>query len=137
MTTFADRLAALDAAALTPLVRQALRNESAEVTSFQYAALSSGFAGMTVGGHGTFRFRGVAGGASWSLILEVLGRTAGAGSDAPRDWNYWKREVLVYQSGLLAGLPQGLSAPRCFGVSAQADDEYWIWLEDLGAPADS
>ena len=133
--TFADRLASVDAAALTPLVRQHLRDNTASVTTFAYTTLSGGFAGVTVGGHGAFRFSGMAGGASWSLILKVLGRTTGTGSDDPGDWNYWKREILAYQSGILADLPGGIAAPRCFGLTGYPGDEYWIWLEDIGAPS--
>lgn len=133
MTSFGERLAALDAAALTPLVRQALRNDSAVVTRFEVKALSGGFAGVTVGGHGTYRVVGTAGDVPWALILKVLGRVSGTGSDDPREWNYWKREILAYQSGLLDELPDGVAAPRCFGVTSYPDDEYWIWLQDIGA----
>jgi hypothetical protein len=43
--------------------------------------------------------------------------------------NYWKREALVYRSGLLDQLPPGLSAPRCFGIVEQPGLEVWLWLE--------
>jgi hypothetical protein len=132
LVTFAERLAAVDAAALTPFVREALRDDTLTVTSITYAAMSGGFASGTVGGRGTFRFSGAAGEASWSLILKVLGRVNGTGSDNPHEWNYWKREILAYQSGLLDDLPGGVRAPRCFGVVEHPDAEYWIWLEDAG-----
>jgi hypothetical protein len=57
---------------------------------------------------------------------------------------YWKREVLAYQSGLLGDLPGGLVAPRCFGVldvpvvigtGGQPGEGVWMWLEDVaGTP---
>jgi hypothetical protein len=43
---------------------------------------------------------------------------------------YWKRELLVYQSGMTAALPAGLRAPRCFGVS-EHEQGAWIWLENV------
>ena len=133
MATFRERLEAVDAAALTPLARQALGDEAAVVTHFTITPLAGGFAGVTVGGHGTFRVSGMAGSRPWSLILKVLGRTSGTGSNDPREWNYWKREILAYQSGLLDDLPPGIAAARCFGVVSHPRDEYWIWLEDAGA----
>jgi hypothetical protein len=48
----------------------------------------------------------------------------------PEHWNYWQREALAYQSGALAALPAGLTAPTCFGVMAR-DNTIWIWLECL------
>ncbi|MEZ4572357.1 MAG: hypothetical protein R2849_18980 [Thermomicrobiales bacterium] len=44
---------------------------------------------------------------------------------------YWKREVLVYSSGILDHLPDGLRAPDCYGVE-DSDTVARIWLEDLG-----
>jgi hypothetical protein len=34
----------------------------------------------------------------------------------PGGYVYWKREVLAYSSGLLESLPDGMRAPRCYGV---------------------
>jgi hypothetical protein len=130
LATFGERLAAVDATTLTPLVRRALQDDSVAVTDIAFAPLAGGFARSTVGGRGTFRFSGTAGSKPWSLILKVLGRKNGTGSDDPREWNYWKREILAYQSGLLTDLPEGIAAPRCFAVTERPDDEYWIWLED-------
>ena len=132
---FANRLAAVDAATLAPLVRQALNDDGASVMEFSVKPLSGGFAGETVGGHGTYRFSGTARSAHgtilWSMVLKVLGRVRGTGSTDLREWNYWKREILAYQSGLLDDLPGGIVAPRCFGVVENDGEEYWIWLEDV------
>ena len=65
---------------------------------------------------------------SWSLVLKVL-RSTGEAAD-PTHPNYWKREVLAYQSGLLAALPSGVTAPRYFGVT-EYDDGVWLWLEEI------
>jgi hypothetical protein len=81
-----------------------------------------------VAGSGVDRDRVV----SWSLILKVVhasGDPFGGASD-PAHANYWKREVLIYQSQLLEDLP-GIRAPRCFGVDVHDGDAAWIWLEDV------
>ena len=77
----------------------------------------------------------------WSAILKISrspvgGMTprgvapAGWGED-PRHWNYWKREALAYQSGILADLPGGVAAPRCYGVEDRPDGTIWLWLEEI------
>lgn len=132
---FEIRLSAVGQTTLTPLVRQALDNETIEVIDWSYQLIQGGFADQTVGGHGTYRFAGQAQAGeqrlTWSLILKVLGKSHNTGSDDPADWNYWKREILAYQSGLLDNLPGGLSAPRCFGVIEYPNQEFWIWLEEI------
>ena len=49
----------------------------------------------------------------------------------PTYWNYHRREILAYQTGLLSDFPGGLSAPRCLGISEYAEDLCWLWLEDV------
>jgi hypothetical protein len=49
----------------------------------------------------------------------------------PSAWNYWKREILAYQSGLLADLTGNLIAPRCYGVAEHPNGKWRIWLEDI------
>jgi len=43
--------------------------------------------------------------------------------------NYWKREWLAFDSGLLADLPPGVAAPRSLATTQPRDDECWIWME--------
>jgi hypothetical protein len=136
---FRDRLKAVDAALLTPLVRQVLADDCAEVLDWNYAPLDGGMAQARGGSYGVYRFRGRAcchdKVQTWSLVLKATaaavlaaGPIASAGES---DAYYWKREVLVYQSGLLADLPEGLVAVRCFSIVEYPDQEFWIWLEDV------
>ena len=80
-----------------------------------------------------FRIRGMAriGVAErpWSLVLKVLGPAAGP--DDPTHIDYWKRELLLYSSGLLDDLPAGLRAPRCYGCDEPMDGVGWLWLEHV------
>jgi hypothetical protein len=65
----------------------------------------------------------------WSLIRKMVhppGESA-----HPSDWNYWRREVDVYESGWLAGLPAGVAAPRCFCVEEHAGGSCSVWMEDV------
>ena len=74
---------------------------------------------------------------AWSVILKVLQSPANVGmvnmgeGENQAHWNYWKRELLVYQSGLLEMLPDGMASPRCFGAVEQPGNTAWLWLEDI------
>jgi hypothetical protein len=124
------RVRAVNLAVLTPLVRRALRTDEVEVLDRSCQPVGGGFGES----FGIYRFEGQAripdGLVPWSLMLKALG-AASTTSRAPASLDYWKREALVYQSGILDNLPGGLAAPRCFGVVEQAGDELWIWLETI------
>src|SRR5262245_2196184 len=123
-----------DRATLEPLVRAALADERASVTDWTIAPV--GYAADTrspING-GVYRARGTAAIGSeqraWSLIIKVVHSPAGlpipegggavfsveVAEDA-NGFSYWQREPLAYCSGLLADLPAGISAPRCYAVS--------------------
>ncbi|MBK9613847.1 MAG: hypothetical protein IPO34_21210 [Dehalococcoidia bacterium] len=51
--------------------------------------------------------------------------------DDPSHWNYWQREPLIYQSGLLDALPAGMAAPRCYGSVPLPGNFALLWLEDI------
>jgi len=55
----------------------------------------------------------------WGGDAEVSGR------------NYWKREWLAFDSGLLDALPGRLRAPRTLLTTERQPDECWIWMEDV------
>ena len=73
----------------------------------------------------------------WSLILKVVRHTGAEPIDRsqPSSQRYWRREPLAYQSGFLRQLQGPLVAPRCFDVIQYTDNEFWLWLEDMGEAA--
>jgi hypothetical protein len=126
----AQRLAAVDRATLTPLVRQALGREQAEVTGWACAPI---YGGAGAGGS-IYRFSGTARDRReedlpWSLVLKAIHAIPQRRS--PSAFNYWRREPEAYRSGLLYDLPGGMTAPRCYGVVEYADDACWLWLEEV------
>jgi len=75
--------------------------------------------------------------AEWSLVLKCIpAPTSEHGpilvtSDDPSSPGYWKREYLIYTSGLLDNLCPGFAAVRCLLAEEKAD-ACWLWFEDLG-----
>src|SRR3954447_9053486 len=77
-------------------------------------------------------------GDGFSLVVKVVRHGTGAtrvglwGADsAETGRNYWKREWLAFDSGLLASLPGGLRAPRRLLTTEHGDAECWVWMEDV------
>jgi hypothetical protein len=114
MDTLAQ-LQAVDQVTLTPLVRQALESASASLIDWQVAPFGGGAS------RSVYRFAGRAQDQGkiipWSLVLKVM--STPSTEEEPSAWHYGRRELLAYQSGLLANLPGGLAAPRCFGIVEQ------------------
>ena len=122
-------LQAIDRETLNPLVRKALDSETVAVTDWHYHQIYGGSFGDSV----LYRWAGNAhdpdsGPSSresfpWSIILKIVSRRAELDSGT--------REAQAYQSGLLADLPGGMAAPRCFAVEERAGHELWMWLEEV------
>lgn len=113
---------------LLPVVRQAYDDSDAVIQDWKSDQINGG-----IGGGAIYRFSGqgrILGIArNWSVILKVLKKAAGSANSS--DWNYYRREADVYDSGWLNELPNGIAAPRHFGVVDYADGTCWLWLEDI------
>jgi hypothetical protein len=135
-------LQSIDAAALTPIVRQSVRRNNFQILDWQVNQLGGG-AGNPVS-VGLYRFEGIGKDEdermTWSVILKIIQSPANVGwlnmgeGDDQAHWNYWKRELLIYQSNLLETLPRGMAAPRCFGAAELPGNMAWLWLEDIVDP---
>ena len=134
--TIPAQIQAIDQIILDPLVQQATGRPTVAVVEWSCHPVHAG-AGE---GTGVYRFLGNASDAQtavpWSLILKILEAPPHAGGVS--DWNYWKREVHAYYSGLLQTLSRGITVPQCFAMSEQSDGLVWLWLEDISQnPAQS
>ena len=117
---------------LREAVRAVLGEPGAVLGEWDAVPLKGGFGALDVA-RSLFVLRGVArvGPAEllWSVVLKVLAPVAG--QDDPAHIGYWKREMLLYQSGLLDDLPAGLRAPRCYVCDEPAVGIVWLWLEHV------
>ena len=66
----------------------------------------------------------------WSLILKIIKPENDEKNNALHH-NYWKREALVNQSGILCELPYVICAPQCYKVEEKENNSVWIWMEEI------
>lgn len=121
----------VDRQTIAELVRQIVYHDDFEVLDWNVAPISFYELNPTTGG--LYRLK-IAGNehsqpVSWSVVLKIA--LEDKDNPDPSYWNYWKREFLAYQSGLLGELSGGLIAPRCYGVEERPDGNGWIWMEDI------
>lgn len=117
----------IDAAQLTAAARLALDAPAAVLDdAWTCRPLPGGFGE----GLGIWRLAGTARVGSdrrtWTLVLKAL--PGGAGAPA---WDDPCREARAYRSGLLADLPGGLVAARCYAVEDRPDGQTWLWMEAI------
>lgn len=119
----------IDLPTLSGLVRVASNNPRLVIQDWQSERLHGGFQLNS----SIYRLQGDALDAGarvpWSLVVKVI-RPNPAYAD-PRDYRYWKREALAYQSGALNDPTRPVVAPRCYDACARPDGSYWLFLEDL------
>lgn len=131
---------------LTPPVSQLLRRDRVTIGSWSSEPIA--YAATNPASGGVYRIAGSAEQngqlVPWSLVLKVV-RSPEPSQPRIGEWPrlyipeagrplppmYWEREPLAYQTGVLDELPEGLAAPRCFGVDRKDPSVYWVWLEDL------
>ena len=127
-----ERLTGVDVQRLQEVVRVALGAPGAVLSDWDVAPLKGQF-GASTGGSWLCLLTGTArvGLAEhpWRLVLKGL--TPVAGQADPTHISYWKREPMLYVSGLLDALPPGLSAPRCYRCDDQGDGTLRLWLEHV------
>ena len=129
-----ERLDGLAPERLQEVVRSALGESAALVGGWSAVPLRGGSgAGAQGGESGIYALAGTAHVGTtehpWSAVLKVLAPVPQR--DDPAHIRYWKREPLLYRSGLLGSLPAGFSAPRCYGCDELADGTVWLWLEQV------
>jgi hypothetical protein len=76
----------------------------------------------------------------WRVILKVSHRPDFTGTplehgyaEHPTDWNYWRREVLAYSSGIPERFSSPLRPVRCWSVEDVDDRTAWLWLGGPGS----
>jgi hypothetical protein len=124
---------------LAPVIQKLLKIEDFQILNWDVNQLGGG-AGNPVS-FGIFRYFGSGQSKNeeknWSIILKIIQSPANVGSvnmgegNDTSHWNYWKREPLVYQSGFLGNLPNGLSSPQLIAITEMPGNYIFLWLEDI------
>jgi hypothetical protein len=124
-----EQLKKIDQAVLTDIVQKDQRNSELVVLDWTVNPLSHEKIIDTTGG--LFCFSGQSqssqGVRPWKVVMKCINNPEEL-SEQPRRWYYWKREILAFQSGLLAQLPPGVRAPHFYGVM-ENENGAWIWME--------
>jgi hypothetical protein len=126
-----ESLKSIDSSLLLDVVRKDLRQPTLELVDWSVTPLRHEKVIETTGGLYCFKGTGLVGGQvmPWSLVLKIVQRPE-LGCTEMQELCFWRRELLAYQSGLLADLPEGVRSPRCCGVSEHPGNG-WIWLEHV------
>ncbi len=129
----------IDLTQVTAVARLAAGRDALQIRDWRVDPLGGGLGNPVSVGLYRFAGEGEADGEpiAWSAVLKILQSPANAGwvnmgeGDDPSHWNYWQREPLIYQSGLLDALPAGMAAPRCYGSVPLPGNFALLWLEDI------
>ena len=138
-----QQLSALTSETLTPIVRRAVADDSAEVIEWSFSPVSGEAINPITAG--IYKFAGQAQSHEqiipWSVILKIAQWVDFTGTplekgylNDPLDWNYWKREALAYQSGILEKVQGHLIPVKCLHISEPTDTSVWIWQEEVNEP---
>lgn len=132
-------LQAIDISRLTAVARQSSGRSTLQIRDWHASQLGGGLGNPV--SVGLYRIAGIGQDGdeqvAWSVVLKILQSPANVGwvnmgeGDDQTHWNYWKRELLVYQSGLLDTLPEGMAAPQRHGAVELPGNVAWLWLEDM------
>ena len=125
---------------LTEIARQAAGRSDLALGDWRVTPMAGGLGNPVSAGLFRVAGDGQAAGESvaWSAVLKVIQSPANLGhsnlgeGDDVTHWNYWRRELLLYRSGFLDTLPDGLSAPRFFGAGELPGDVACLWLQEVG-----
>jgi hypothetical protein len=120
---------------LTQVVGNMLGSDTVTLSAWHIEQLAGGQGPST---HAVYRISGIALDAGceipWSVVLKIITLSKGHSEPFFADEShalYWKREALIYQSGLLVDLPGGITVPRCFVVAEKGTNGTWLWLEEV------
>lgn len=64
----------------------------------------------------------------WYVILKII-KPDTPEKDNVEHHNYWRREALVLESGVLRGIPDSIYSAESYLVEEQQDGTIWIWME--------
>lgn len=120
---------------LQPVVCCLLNDDSAKILSFDIRALKPGAGNPT--SLGVYRVRGSASlgdeSTEFSLVVKHLANGLPMlDASLPSYWNFWRREISLFESTLVKRIPASIGFPQYLGQSDLSDGTALFWNGDLG-----
>lgn len=131
MNDSTPKWSSLKASDLEPIVAKVLDNTDIEILDWNIKAFTGGTAEYAGRGLGVIRISGHVHHQDDKLPWSVVLKATEPSETDPNAPNYWKREILAYQSGVLEQLPGPIVVPQCYAIQEFEDGECWLWLEDI------
>lgn len=130
----------IEAVQLTPLVRKLLGSDDVVVSAWTQKPL--GWLNIMTAElwrvSGTATIGRDATPIPWSLVLKSFAPPRPESPSAvPDSWDYWRRELAIYQSPILGQLQDGLTVPRYLGVIEEPDGTLLLGMEEIEAAPDA
>jgi hypothetical protein len=124
-----SRMHAIDMAILTDVVRKDKHNPAFEISEWSVRRLSEKGM-MNPDGLWLFSGQGHAGDAvqAWSVVLKIFNRPEE--ESPPDEPGFWRREMLLAQSGLLERLPGPVRGALLYRTD-EYPDSIWLWMEHI------
>lgn len=122
----------VDTGILSECISKALKATDIQIINWNIDPIYCKSTNFTTGG--IYRVHGIAGtGQShlpWTIILKVI-QSEQEDKNHFQHHNYWKREALVNELGILMHLPNVIQTPECYKVEQKSESEIWLWMEEI------
>lgn len=122
----------VDTEILRECISKALKTTDLNLINWKIDPISCKSTNFTTGG--IYRVHGIAEtGQShlpWTIVLKVI-QSEHEDKNHLQHHNYWKREALVNESGILTRLPNVIQTPECYKVEKKSKSEIWFWMEEI------
>ena len=125
----------LNNAMLEPVLANLFGHSLPQVQSFEMKALKPGIGNPT--SLGVYRVGGTVMIGDqlqpFSLVVKHLAQgNAFMDASDPRHWNYYRREIVFFESKIASRIPASIGYPKYLGQTEIEDGTYLFWNEDLG-----
>lgn len=121
---------------LQPVVARLIADDTVDIDSFEIVALKPGVGNPT--SLGVYRVSGICHTSkqhdiAYSVVVKHLGDGKPImDASSPLSWNYWEREIVLFESEIAERIPTSIKYPKYLGQTRFKDGTALFWNADLG-----